>query len=116
MTDRSVAILVATFKRMAAEGFSVTDRLSRVGIHAETLEMGRIPDARRQEYLGVITQETDRLTHLVNNILNFSRMEAGRKPYSSEPVQVPRRPKPVMTSSHTISTPCRSQISRTLVM
>lgn len=34
--------VVATFKRMAAEGFTVTDRLSRVGIHNETLEMARL--------------------------------------------------------------------------
>lgn len=34
--------VVATFKRMAAEGFNATDRLSRVGIHAETLEMAKL--------------------------------------------------------------------------
>lgn len=34
--------VVATFKRMAAEGFTVTDRLSRVGVHTETLEMARL--------------------------------------------------------------------------
>jgi hypothetical protein len=34
--------IVATFKRMAAEGFNATDRLSRVGVHAETLEMARL--------------------------------------------------------------------------
>jgi hypothetical protein len=34
--------IVATFKRMAAEGFNATDRLSRVGIHSETLEMAKL--------------------------------------------------------------------------
>jgi hypothetical protein len=44
--------IVATFKRMAAEGFNATDRLSRVGVHAETLEMARLEAewaARRAE-------------------------------------------------------------------
>lgn len=49
---------------------------------AETLEMGRVPtEARRQEYYRIIQQETERLSHLVNNILNFSRIEAGKKQY-----------------------------------
>lgn len=63
--------------------------LALIRMYTETLEMGRLPDEeRRMEYLRVISQETERLTHLVNNILNFSRMEAGRKPYAAEPVDV----------------------------
>lgn len=34
--------IVATFKRMAVEGFNAGDRLSRVGMHADTLEMARL--------------------------------------------------------------------------
>ena len=51
-------------------------------MYAETLEMGRISDAdARQEYLGIIVKETERLTQLINNILAFSRIESGRKQY-----------------------------------
>jgi hypothetical protein len=39
-------------------------------------------------------------------------MMSGTTPYFSAPVQVPSRPKPVMTSSVASSTPWRSQISR----
>lgn len=56
--------------------------LSLIRMFAETLEMNRVASKeKKQEYYRVISQETERLTHLVNNILNFSRMEAGRKEY-----------------------------------
>ena len=56
--------------------------LALIRMFAETLEMGRVPtEARRQEYYRIIQQETERLSHLVNNILNFSRIEAGKKQY-----------------------------------
>lgn len=63
--------------------------LALIRMYAETLEMGRVADdARRQEYYATIVSESGRLTRLVNNILNFSRMEAGRMPYSFAPSDV----------------------------
>ena len=57
--------------------------LSLIRMFAETLEMGRIKDGpKRQEYYSTIVQEAERLTRLVNNILSFSRMEAGKKQYT----------------------------------
>jgi signal transduction histidine kinase len=51
-------------------------------MYAETLQMGRTKnEAQRQEYYGTMLAETERLTRLVNNMLNFSRMEAGKKHY-----------------------------------
>lgn len=56
--------------------------LALIRMFAETLEMGRVKsDERRQEYYQIIMQEAGRLTHLINNILDFSRMEAGKKQY-----------------------------------
>jgi signal transduction histidine kinase len=56
--------------------------LSLIRMYAETLHMGRIRDPERmQGYYATMLQETERLTRLVNNILNFSRMEAGKKQY-----------------------------------
>ncbi len=56
--------------------------LSMIRMFAETLEMGRVSsEQRKQEYYQIIGQESERLTHLINNILNFSRIDAGKKTY-----------------------------------
>jgi len=56
--------------------------LSLIRLYAETLEMGRVNSAEKyQEYYSIIRKESERLTGLINNILDFSRIEAGRKEY-----------------------------------
>ena len=63
--------------------------LSLIRMYAETLEMGRLKDPGKQkEYLATIVRETERLSHLINNILNFARIDAGRKVYHFGQVQV----------------------------
>ncbi|HUK47562.1 MAG TPA: HAMP domain-containing sensor histidine kinase [Terriglobales bacterium] len=56
--------------------------LALIRLYAETLELGRLtsPD-KREEYYSIIRKESERLTALINNILDFSRIEAGRKEY-----------------------------------
>ena len=50
--------------------------LTQILLFAETIEMGRQRSASaRAEAIGVITRETRRLIHLVENILQFSRAE-----------------------------------------
>ena len=63
--------------------------LALIRMFGETLEMGRVPtEERKQEYYRIISRETERLTHLINNILNFSRMEAGEKTYEMRSLQL----------------------------
>jgi signal transduction histidine kinase len=51
----------------------------------ELLARGRVPsEERRQEYYERITHESDRLARLVENMLDFSQMEHGRKHYRIE--------------------------------
>jgi signal transduction histidine kinase len=57
--------------------------LSLIRLYAETLELGRISSpGKHQEYYEIIRKESERLTSLINNILDFSRIEAGKKEYS----------------------------------
>lgn len=50
---------------------------------SELLAEGRVTDAAKQRsYLQVITAEAARLTRLINNVLDFSRLERGEKKYA----------------------------------
>ncbi len=56
--------------------------LALIRLYAETLELGRITTQEKKlEYYSIIRKESERLTALINNILDFSRIEAGRKEY-----------------------------------
>ncbi len=63
--------------------------LSVIRMFGETLEMGRVNDeGRRQEYYRVITREGERLSRLIDNVLDFSRIEGGRQTYDMTPTAV----------------------------
>jgi two-component sensor histidine kinase len=56
--------------------------LALIRLYAETLELGRITtQEKKQQYYRIVRKESERLTALINNILDFSRIEAGRKEY-----------------------------------
>jgi signal transduction histidine kinase len=60
--------------------------VASVRLMAESLERGKIPAAeKQQEYFRFIVQECRRLSSLVENVLDFSRIEQGRKEYEFEP-------------------------------
>jgi signal transduction histidine kinase len=53
----------------------------------EMLLEGRVADREKQRsYFRMIVEESDRLARLVENILDFSRMEEGRREYRFEPL------------------------------
>lgn len=57
--------------------------LGLIRLYSETLEMNRAKtEEKRKEYLHAITKESERLTHMINNILNFSRIEANSQHYT----------------------------------
>jgi signal transduction histidine kinase len=63
--------------------------LSVIRMFGETLEMGRVADEpRRREYYRVITRESERLSRLIDNVLDFSRIEGGRQTYDLAPTAV----------------------------
>jgi signal transduction histidine kinase len=59
--------------------------LASIRVFGEFLKMGRVSDEEKiREYGDYIETESRRLTQLVNNILDFSRIESGRKTYDLE--------------------------------
>ncbi|MGO9586774.1 MAG: sensor histidine kinase [Limisphaerales bacterium] len=60
--------------------------LTSIRMFSELLAEGRVADpAKQRSYLDIITAEAARLTRLINNVLDFSRMERGEKKYNFQP-------------------------------
>jgi signal transduction histidine kinase len=85
--ESEVARLKADF--VANVSHDLKTPLSVIRMFGETLEMGRVTDpARREEYYRVITRESERLSRLIDNVLDFSRIEGGRRTYERRPAAV----------------------------
>lgn len=79
-----VAELKSNF--VASVSHDLKTPLALIQLFAETLELGRVRSPERaQEYYRIINGEAKKLTRLIENILDFSRMEAGLRPYRMEP-------------------------------
>lgn len=86
LTYRSVSKEVALAKLKSDFVSNVSHELrtplSLIQLYAETLELGRIQtQEKKEEYYRIIRKESERLGKLISNILDFSRIEAGRKEY-----------------------------------
>jgi signal transduction histidine kinase len=56
--------------------------LTSIRMFSELLAEGRVTDpAKLRSYLDIITAEASRLTRLINNVLDFSSLEGGKKKY-----------------------------------
>jgi len=73
--------------------------LSLISMFAETLLLDRVPnEEKKKEYYDIITKETARLRKIVNKILNFSKIEAGKKTYNLRTVNLNNTLKDVMST------------------
>jgi len=74
----------------------------------ELLEEGdEMPPERRQSFYGVLGRNTERLHKLVESLLDFARMEDGRKPYDLQPVDAAAIATTVVTDSRENCQPAR---------
>jgi two-component system phosphate regulon sensor histidine kinase PhoR len=65
--------------------------LTSIRMFVETLQLGRLADPERQrEALEIVADETARLSGLINRLLDWARMESGRRKY--ELVRQPLEP------------------------
>jgi signal transduction histidine kinase len=81
---RMVAVTVGFAERrnnfVAAVSHELKTPLTAIRMYAEMLRDGIVPsEPKRQEYYGTITSESERLSRLINNVLEFSRLEKGTR-------------------------------------
>jgi signal transduction histidine kinase len=63
--------------------------IASVRLMAESLERGKVSEVpKQQEYFRFIVQECRRLSSLIENVLDFSRIEQGRKQNDFEPTDL----------------------------
>jgi signal transduction histidine kinase len=86
-------LIIEDLKRQLALARQKTDFVSNVShelktpltsirMFSEMLAEGRVNDeSKRRHFLGIITAEAARLTRLINNVLDFARLERGEKRY-----------------------------------
>ena len=101
--DDEVAQLAVTFNNMARNLETIdSSRASLMGNIAHQLRTpmtsikgfidgmldGTIPDDMRQHYLGLVSQEVGRLTRLIQNMLDISKLEAGEYRVSAQSYDV----------------------------
>lgn len=83
---REVQLAETRSRFVAAVSHELKTPLTAIRMFAETLHDGGTSDQETQaEYLETIVNESERLTRLLNNVLDFSKIESGRKTYRREP-------------------------------
>ncbi len=71
---------------MANVSHELRTPLALIRMYAESLLLGRVSEEdKRAEYLRILVREAGRLTHLINNVLDFSDIESGRKAFDMKP-------------------------------
>ena len=91
LRDISREIEVAEMRShfVASVSHELKTPLTAIRMFAETLAMGRAVDERtRSEYLQTVVNESERLSRLVDNVLDFSRIEKGSKIYRRQRVSL----------------------------
>lgn len=87
--NRDIRIAEVRSQFVAGVSHELKTPLTAIRMFAETLAMGRSRDEyTRSEYLETIVNESERLARLVDNVLDFSRIEQGRKIYRLRPTRL----------------------------
>lgn len=88
-TKREVELAQVKSEFVSNVSHELRTPLSLISMFAETLEMGRVKsDEKKREYYSIISQEASRLSNIVNKILSFSKMEAGKRSYCFEEIDL----------------------------
>ena len=81
-TDREARLAQAKSNFVSNVSHELKTPLSLISLFSEILELGRVDnEEKKTEYYRIIRHESRRLNKTIDNILDFSRIEAGRKTY-----------------------------------
>lgn len=81
-TDREARLAQAKSTFVANVSHELKTPLSLISLFSEILELDRVDsDEKKAEYYRIIRHESQRLNKTIDNILDFSRIEAGKKKY-----------------------------------
>jgi signal transduction histidine kinase len=112
LEERSAALDAADRARrqlLADVSHELTTPLAAIRGYVETLAMPNlaIDDTTRQRYLQIIHEETERLEHIVGDLLDLAKLDGGGATFRLDPVPVAqlfdrihRRHQPVMRQKH----------------
>ena len=62
--------------------------LTSIRMFAEMMQTGNVTEEKRPQYLRIIMAEAERLTRLINNVLDFARLERKQKRYDFRPLDL----------------------------
>jgi signal transduction histidine kinase len=84
--EQSLAVAQSDF--VSSVSHEMRTPLTTIKMYAELMEQGIVVDAaKRADYLRTIRQECDRLTRLIENVLDYAATSRGRKTYHFEPLR-----------------------------
>jgi signal transduction histidine kinase len=83
-TRRDVHLAELRTQFVSSVSHELKTPLTSIRMFAEILQMRHVDAKRHDEYLETIVSESERLTRLLNNVLDFSRIERGQKTYRLE--------------------------------
>ncbi len=84
--DRELKMAEMRSQFIASVSHELKTPLTAIRIFAESLRLGRPENPQaKSEYLETIVNESHRLTRLLNNVLDFSKIEKGNRTYRKEP-------------------------------
>jgi signal transduction histidine kinase len=87
---REVALKRQQSNFVSAVTHELKSPLASIRLLAETLEMRRVGENKRLQYLGAIQKDVDRLETLVGNLLTVARLESGGVTLHPEPSDLAR--------------------------
>jgi signal transduction histidine kinase len=89
-TKALVAVNESRRQLLADVSHELMTPLAAIRGYVETMTMAdvKLDDPTRQRYLGIVADETERLEHIIGDLLDLARVEGGGASWKREPVSV----------------------------